>query len=230
MAEPPKWAGPNGAGGPHVFVSDLEHLELDDSDRHHLEKSLRLRHGDPLTATDGRGSWRSCRFGPALAPDGAVTFVPAPATTLMIGFALTKGARPELVVQKLTELGIDRIVPFVADRSVARWDDTKAAKQHTRLERVAREAAMQSRQVRLPVLSPLATFDEVAVDSAVRAERGGPQLARADTMVLIGPEGGWAAEEAASLKEVGLGPHVLRAETAAIAAGTLMASLRWRSL
>ncbi len=220
------WGGPDGAGGPHVFVSDLELLQLDDADRHHLERSLRLRPGDPLTASDGRGSWRRCSFGADLTPETAITFVEPPSTALQIGFALTKGAKPELVVQKLTELGIDTIVPFVAGRSVARWDESKRARQQARLERVAREAAMQSRQVRLPLVGPLATFEQLALPGVVRAERGGDRLGEEHTAVLVGPEGGWGAQEASTLGQVALSPHVLRAETAAIAAATLMTAVR----
>ena len=79
-----------------------------------------------------------------------MVFAQAPRPKLTIGFALIKGGRPELVVQKLTELGVDAIVPFTAEHSVARWDANRATRHIERLRRVAREAAMQSRQVRIP--------------------------------------------------------------------------------
>lgn len=215
--------GPPGDGGPHVFVASVETPELDHDDHHHLARSLRLRPGDPLTVSDGRGAWRSCRFGDRLVIDGEVYRVPRPAPELRVGFALTKGAKPELVVQKLTELGIDHIQPFVAEHSVARWDEAKAARQHERLGRIAREAAMQSRRVWLPEVDALADFATLAIAPAVRAERGGEPLDAHHVCVLVGPEGGWSAGERASLGEVGLGHQVLRAETAAIAAGVLLA-------
>ena len=72
-------------------------------------------------------------------------------------------ARPELVVQKLTEIGVDHIVPFVADRSIVRWDPDKAAHHHARLQKVAREAAMQSRRAWLPEVAEVTNFGAVAM-------------------------------------------------------------------
>ena len=216
--------GPDGNGGPHVYVTSLETLEIGEEDRSHLDRSLRLRSGDALTVSDGAGSWRACRFGPSLEPDGPIQFVDAPTPSLTVGFALTKGAKPELIVQKLTELGVDRIAPFRAERSIPRWSDDKAAGRHARLERVARQAAMQSRRVWSPVIVALGSYSDFP--DAVRAGRGGEALTEAHGTVLIGPEGGWSSAERAALSPVDLGPHVLRAETAAIAAGALMAQLR----
>ena len=145
-----------------------------------------------------------------------------------MAFALTKGEKPELVVQKLTELGVDRIVPFTAARSIVRWDADRAAHHIGRLRKVAREAAMQSRRAHLPVVEDLLDFAGVrALPGAVLADAGGgpPRLDR--PVVLIGPEGGWTDDErSAGLPAMGLGPQILRAETAAIAAGTLLGALR----
>jgi 16S rRNA (uracil1498-N3)-methyltransferase len=145
-----------------------------------------------------------------------------------VAFALTKGDKPELVVQKLTELGVDRIVAFTAGRSVARWDGERAEHHIARLRKVAREAAMQSRRALLPVVEGVVGFAAVAaLPGAALADAGGAPPSLATPVVLIGPEGGWTEEERGSgLATVGLGEHVLRAETAAIAAGTLLSSLR----
>jgi 16S rRNA (uracil1498-N3)-methyltransferase len=211
-----------------VFVADVDAPELDDGDRHHLQRVLRLRPGDPLTVSDGAGRWRPARFGAAVDVDGPVVEC-APSTVLItICFALVKGERPELVVQKLTELGVDRIVPFVAARSVVRWEPDKAAREAVRLRAVARSAAMQSRRCWLPVVDEVADYVKVSRGPGVaRADRDGdpPDLAR--PTVLVGPEGGWSDEErAVPLPIVGLGDHVLRAETAAITAAVLLAALR----
>jgi 16S rRNA (uracil1498-N3)-methyltransferase len=215
---------------PLVFVDDLDAPALDSEDRHHLERVLRLAPGDQLVAADGAGRWRRCVLGPTLGQLGAIVEEPPPATSLTVAFALNKGERPELVVQKLTELGIDRVVPFAAARSVVRWDRERADKHAARLQVTARAAAMQSRRPRLPEVLPLATFAQVsAIGGAAMADVGGGPVTGEHTTVLIGPEGGWAPEErAAGLPAVGLGPHVLRAETAAIAAGALIAALRER--
>jgi len=107
----------------HAFVADVESPELGPDDRHHLERVLRLRPGDELTVADGAGRWRRCRFGPVVEVDGEVEVEPPPAPAITLAFALTKGERPEWTVQKLTEVGVDRIVPFVSDRSIVRWDE-----------------------------------------------------------------------------------------------------------
>jgi 16S rRNA (uracil1498-N3)-methyltransferase len=159
--------------------------------------------------------------------DGPIVTVPRPLPELTVAFALVKGERPELVVQKLTELGLDRIVAFTAARSVVRWDPDRAARQLVRLERVAREASMQSRRCVLPRLEVGVAFDEVAdAPTAVLADRGGRRLTPDDHVVLIGPEGGWEPAEREGRPCVGLGPTILRAETAAIAAGARLTALR----
>lgn len=215
-----------GGTAPHVLVADVASPALESDDRHHLERVRRLRTGDRLSVTDGRGAWRWCRFGDALELDGPINLDPQPTPELVIAFAITKGDRPELVVQKLTEIGIDRIIPFIAERSVVRWDGAKAARNHERLVRIAREATMQSRRTWAPIIEPLAAFGEVASRAgAVRADLGSAVLSSDATLVMIGPEGGWDENER-STPSVTLGSHVLRAETAAIVAGTLMVDRR----
>lgn len=214
----------------HVFVPDLDVPRLDVGDRHHLVNVLRLRPGQPVSAGDGAGRVRRCRVGSGgeLEPCDAVVVVPAPEPVLTVAVALTKGARPELAVQKLTELGVDRIVPFVAERSVVRWEGERAAHHHRRLLRVAREAAMQSRRAYLPRVDHVGDFTTLAsLPGTVLCQRGGRPPSLADRVVLVGPEGGWAAAElAAGLPTVGLGPQVLRAETAAIVVAALLVGLR----
>ena len=226
--------GPDGRHGPHAFVADLDTPVLEPDDRHHLERAVRMRAGDPLTVADGAGRWRACRFGDDLEPVGPVRVEPAPSAAITIAFAPVKGDRPELVVQKLTELGVDEIVPFWAERSVVRWDATRAARQTERLQRVAREAAMQCRRCRLPVIGAPVDFAEVATRrGAVLAERDGPAPtwptdgSGAGPVVLVGPEGGWTdAERVAVAGRIGFGGYVLRAETAAITAAAVLAALR----
>jgi 16S rRNA (uracil1498-N3)-methyltransferase len=211
-----------------VFVADVEAPDLGPDDRHHLERVLRLRAGDELTVADGAGRWRRCRFGPVLSVDGEVEVEAPPAPAITIAFALTKGERPEWTVQKLTEVGVERIVPFVSARSIVRWDGAKAARNAERLRRVAREAAMQSRRAFLPVVEDVAELAAVAArPGAALASPDGVAPDLAHPCLLVGPEGGWTDEERALVPAtVALGPTVLRAETAAIAGAVLLAGLR----
>lgn len=215
---------------PHVFVADVAAPVLGGDDRHHLERVLRTRVGEEVTVSDGRGGWRVCAYaaGGALEAVGAVETRPAPWPPITVAFALTKGEKPETAVQKLTELGVDRIIPFAAARSVARWEGERADRHVARLRKVAREAAMQSRRAHLPVVDDVTDFDAVArLAGACLAEAGGEPPSLDRPVILVGPEGGWSDDERAhGLPAVGLGPNVLRAETAALVAGALLGALR----
>jgi 16S rRNA (uracil1498-N3)-methyltransferase len=216
-------------GGPLAFVDDLGAPVLSDDDHHHLSRVRRLRDGDPLVIADGRGRWAPARFaGRQPDPTDDVRTAPRSRPEVGVGFALVKGAKPELVVQKLVELGVDRIRPFVAARSIVRWDDAKAAAAHRRWERVAMEAAAQCRRAWPATVEEVTAYADVAaLAGACRADRDGGPLTLDRPLVLVGPEGGWdEAERAADIPVVGLGPNVLRAETAAITAGALLGALR----
>jgi 16S rRNA (uracil1498-N3)-methyltransferase len=214
----------------HVFVADLSAPEVGAGDRHHLERVLRLRVGEAVTASDGAGRWVVCRWAgeAALEVDGEVKVEAEPVPAVTVAFAPPKGERPEWAVQKLTELGVDRIVPLVAARSVVRWAGDRGEAVVARWRRVAREAAMQSRRAWLPVVEEAVQFGEAATwPGAALAAGGGDPPSLARPVVLVGPEGGWDADElAAELPTVALGPNVLRTETAAVAAGTLLVALR----
>lgn len=217
----------------HVFVVDLSAPALDDADRHHLQRVLRLRDGETVTAGDGRGSVVECRFAHGeLEPADEPVFTPRPDPLRTIAFAPVKGERPEWAVQKLTELGVDRIVALRGDRSVVRWDQDRAAGHLERWRRVAREAAMQSRRAWLPTIAAdvhtVSSFVEAAAlgGGVVQADQGGGDLSRDVHTVLIGPEGGWSEAERGVLPVVSLGPHVLRTETAALAAAVRLCTFR----
>ena len=216
-------------GGPLVFVDDLVDPLLADDDHHHLARVRRLRDGDALILSDGTGGWRTARFsGSRPEPIGPVETAAAPTPSVGVAFALVKGARPELVVAKLTELGVDLIVPFEAARSVVRWDEERKTAAHARLVRVAREASMQSRRACMPTVAEVSTYAEVAKRvGACRADRGGGPPSLRHPLMLVGPEGGWDEQERRmDLPVVGLADGVLRAETAAIVAGAVLTQLR----
>lgn len=212
---------------PLIFVADLEHPVLADADLHHYQRVRRLAPGEPITIGDGAGAWRPALFGPVPQVEGAIEVESAPERPCTVGFTPVKGERPEWVVQKLTELGVDVILPLQTSRSVVRWDRARAAKQVAKWETIAREASMQSRRVRVPTVLPVTALSEVmaAAGRVVFAEPGGlPLDPVVDRFVLIGPEGGWETAELDGHPLRSLPGGVLRAETAAIAAAVLLAS------
>jgi 16S rRNA (uracil1498-N3)-methyltransferase len=204
----------------HVFVASIDAPELDELDAHHLLRVLRLRDGETVSVSDGRGAWRLTTLsGGVLVPVGEVHRGDAgdrPVRTVIT--AIPKGDRLEWMVQKLTEFGVDRVVLLHAERSVVRWDDARAGKQLPRLQRIAKEAAMQSRRTWLPEVAPPVRFaDAAALPGAAIAEPGAPRLGD-HSVVIVGPEGGFAESElAAGLPAVSVADTVLRVETAAVA-------------
>jgi 16S rRNA (uracil1498-N3)-methyltransferase len=263
LASPPTYEAVTvrAAAAAQVFVDDPAHPVLSDEDAHHLGRALRLRGGEEVVVSDGRGCWARTTWrvgreagGDARAGVTAVTVTAAgalepvcdaagpggdgrvqregrPEPLLTVAFAPVKGEKPEWVVQKLTELGIDRIVPLRTERSVVRWSGTRGRATVERLRRVAREAAAQCRRVWLPEVDDTIGFDDLATlappGQVVLAQLSGDNPSAAQRVVAVGPEGGWStAELAAGLPTVGFGLSVLRAETAAVTAGALLASLR----
>lgn len=211
----------------HVWVGDVGHPVPHDDALHHLLRVLRLRDGAAVSVTDGSGRWRSCRLlGDELEPVGPVTTEPAPRAPITILAAAPKGDRVEWLVQKCTEIGVDRIVVVTAERSVMRWDRERSVRHVERLQRVATEAALQSRRVWFPVVEgPLPSA--AVLPGTVVAEPGGRALSPADCTVAIGPEGGWTPGELAMAGDrVHLGRNVLRVETAAAVVATRLVMLR----
>ena len=218
-----------------MVVENLDDPHLDPADIHHLGKVLRLRPGEALGATDGRGGLRRLvwRGGGSVEPGGEADRLPRAEPSLTVAFPPVKGDRPEWAVQKLTEIGVDRIVLMHAERSVVRWEGDRAGGHLERLRRVARSALMQSKGRWLPELS-VDEFSSLvsgagpgpAVAMALPGDPGKPSLAQ--PTVLVGPEGGWSAgeEQARGVAHIGLGPTVLRSETAAVAAAVLLCGLR----
>ncbi len=151
----------------------------------------------------------------------------APNVGCSVAFTPVKGDRNEWAVQKLTEIGIDEVIILApTQHSVVRWSD--ADKQLRKLRVVAREAAMQSRRVWLPNIVGLAALHEVcAGDGAAVADPDGVALHAGVSLVVVGPEGGFAEEELpAGVPRVQLGDTILRAETATLVAATLLVARR----
>jgi 16S rRNA (uracil1498-N3)-methyltransferase len=219
----------------HVFVPALDDdLLVAGADGHHLQRVRRLAPGEVVTAADGSGAWRryevteAGKGSLALAARGGVEHAVPPAVGVALAVALTKGGLDD-VVAAVTELGAVRVIPVRTARAVVRWDAARAARAVDRLRAVAREAAMQSRRALVPAIDDVADLAALAErPDLVVTDRGGVAAAAlprpdpgSEWTVLVGPEGGLAAEELAALSghpRLSLGAHVLRAGTAPTAA------------
>jgi 16S rRNA (uracil1498-N3)-methyltransferase len=224
-----------------------ERVTLAGEEHRRVCRVLRLRAGDRITLFDGAG--HECEAVLEAPGSRAVTAVVVgrraapplvgPEVTLLVG--LTKGERLELVVQKATELGVHRLVPVAAARAVPRLEAERAAGRRARWQTIAREAARQCGRADAPAIdeiTPLAGALAGAPAGALKLlfweEAAGvplrdclPATPPAQVVLAVGPEGGFAPEEVAAAEGagfhvVGLGPRILRAETAAIVAVALV--------
>lgn len=230
----------------HAFVDDVAHdgdRWIEGDDGHHLQRVRRLRVGETVTVSDGCGVWRACEIAEVgerklrLTSTGPLTQEPVLRPRVVVAFAPAKGDHGSAVVHQLVELGVDAVMPISLRRSVARVDGRYADRARGRLTRVAREAAMQSRRARLAEvrdpepLAALASHPGLIVAQAggraaadVAAATPGPEW-----LIVVGPEGGFDAEEVATLAggtRLGVGPHVLRSVTAPVAALAALVGFR----
>jgi 16S rRNA (uracil1498-N3)-methyltransferase len=221
-------------------LPDADHITLTGPEGHHAADVQRLRPGEPVRISDGRGG----------VAEGVVTDagrgvlelrvadrwrVPPSAPRLVVVQGIGKGERGELAVQAMTEVGVDEVVPWSAARSVVRWRGERGERSWQRWGATAREATKQSRRAWLPTVAPPATTAAVEQRLAVAGaglvlhEAATDQLTTAELpssgeiILVVGPEGGIAPEElaaftAAGARAVRLGPSVLRTSTAGVAA------------
>lgn len=227
-------------------------VELDGAEGRHAATVRRIRVGETVLLTDGRGTLAEGTVS-ATGRDtvtvriGRRTAVPAPEPRVLLAQALVKGDRGELAVEMATEAGVDAILPWRAARCVARWDDgPRGEKALARWRSTVREAAKQARRPWLPVVEePVGTAAlagrVAAVAGALVLHEGARDAladvdlpATGDLLLVVGPEGGVTDAEieqlaAAGARPVRLGAEVLRASTAAtVALGALGALTgRW---
>lgn len=215
----------------------------------HLRDSLRLATGDELTVTDRAG----VRYRTEIVQITAKALEArirdksaAPARTsptVVLAQALLKGEKMDWVIQKATELGIDRFVPVQTKHSVIKIQPERLEHQRMRWQRIALEAAQQSERWTLPTIEVPTDLknlfqQQAAAAKVILSERSrnlplitvplptGPEQT---VVVLIGPEGGWDLEELRQAADAGfqaatIGTRILRAETAAIAAISIVQS------
>jgi len=240
-----------------AFALDQKSVTLSEEEARHARDVLRLRSGDEVYVFDGAGKEFRCVLG-EFTRDGAVLAVrdevdparPESSLDLTMAIALLKHEKFDLVIQKTTELGVNRIIPLKSERAEVRLKDNQdEQKRLTRWRRIALEAAKQSGRARVPEISPPADFmvllsgfvveKETIENETLRvmfSEREGSSLAMITNgfssavkkiIALVGPEGGWSDQEIELARDAGwqivtLGGRTMRAETAAIAMVALL--------
>ena len=241
---------------PPVFLADRSALASDvvvlsGAEGRHAATVRRLRPGERADVTDGAGLVAECVVAGA-APSGleltvlARRKVPWPDPAITVVQAIAKGDRGELAVEEMTEVGVDRIVPWAAARCVPVWQGARGERSLAKWRLTAREAAKQARRAWIPEVADVASTGQVAglIAKAAGAIILEPDAAgglgrlglpeSGDVLVVVGPEGGITDEESAAFRAAGaaacrLGPTVLRTSTAgAVAAAVLLTrSGRW---
>ena len=236
---------------PHAAtVAVGDEVVLEGQEGHHAAVVRRIGAGERVVLGDGAGTRlvgevvAAAKRSLTIRVEDAAA-VPRPAPRVTVAQAVPKGDRGELAVELLTEVGADEVVPWTAERSIARWRGERAAKALERWRSTAREAAKQSRRAWWPVVAEPAGLDGVCarVRSAglavVLHEGGGVPLASLgdlpeDLLLVVGPEGGLSDAEVDSLRAAGavvvrLGDEVMRTSTAGAAAtaALLARTSRW---
>lgn len=231
------------------FLSDLggDELVLDGAEGRHAAVVRRIGPGERVRLTDGRGTWAegavvaASKSGVTVAVDERGAVVVADPRVVVVQ-AVPKGERAELAVEMLTEVGVDMIVPWNAERSQFRANPERVEKTLAKWRAWAFEASKQSRRTWFAEVAPIATTAEVAELLAAAAlpvvlhEEATTPLASlktpatGDIVIVIGPEGGIAPTElkAFATDPVRLGDTVLRTSTAGVAAAAaLLSRSRW---
>lgn len=226
-------------------------LTIDGDDHHYLTRVLRLEAGAPIELIDGGGRRapatvaRILERRTAVALSGPVETIERAGPELTSVVALIKGERMDWAIAKLVELGVDRIVPVRCERCVVKIAGDRAAARRDRFVRLAEAAARQCGRPELPAIEPIADFADAVsaiADAGTDARLIFSPLASktldqalppacASIALATGPEGGFTRAEletagAAGFSPALLGPRVLRAETAAIAALAATSALR----
>ena len=226
-------------------------LDLTGPEGRHAATVARVRPGEAVLVADGAGRLAAAvvqqvrRDGLLLRVE-RVELVPERAPRFVLVQALVKGGRDEQAVEQATELGVDEVVAWQAERSVVVWRADRAERSRRRWEQTVRAAAKQSRRARVPLVDGPATGAEVA--ARVRRAALGLVLhetaslplgevalpAAGEVVLVVGPEGGVTPGELEALIDAGgqpvrLGPEVLRSSTAGPAAlAVLSSAARWR--
>jgi 16S rRNA (uracil1498-N3)-methyltransferase len=227
-----------------------DELELAGPEGRHAATVRRVRVGESVDLADGRGTRARCTVLDVgqdrvrLRVD-AREVEPAPAPRLVLVQALAKGDRGELAVELATEVGVDEVVPWSAERCIVKWEGARGEKALSRWRSTAREAGKQSRRARHPVVSQWVSTQEllsrVSTTPTLLLHEGAsvplasvPLPDAGDLLLVVGPEGGVTDREVDALAAAGavpvrLGRSVVRTSTAGAAAVAVVSARtpRW---
>ena len=216
---------------------DTEHVKLEPEDEHHLLHVMRMRQGDEIEVV-ANGVLYLCNIG---STNPLTIYVVHEIETdvelnvdVTLLFALTKGDRTDLVVQKATELGVKRIALIQSERTVVRYEEKDIAKKCARYQKIMKEASEQSHRLIVPEMMGIFNLKKLPKEVFSDLNYVGYEKDASDVngmfanfdkkksiTILIGPEGGFSEEEINNLVKQGfirtsLGKRILRAETAAM--------------
>ncbi|SDT24107.1 16S rRNA (uracil(1498)-N(3))-methyltransferase [Microlunatus soli] len=231
-----------------VFLSELADplpeigttVVLDGSEGRHAATVRRIGPGESVIIADGAGRGvrgtvvATTKTSIDLEVTGLLTS-DQPPLTITVAQALAKGDRSDIALEMITELGAGTIIPWQASRSIVRWQGERATKSHARWLSTVREATKQSRRLRVPEVTPVASTKQLTSMIAdheltlVLHEEATERLAdlrlpqTGAIMIIVGPEGGIAPSEldaftAAGGRSVVISDGVLRTSTAAAVA------------
>lgn len=239
--------------GPRIYVeAELTlgaNLPLDENNFAHLIRVLRMNEGDAIRVFNGSGLEYAARL--AEVSKKSASFVitellseEAPALLhLHLGQVISKGERMDFTIQKATELGISEITPLVSERCDVRLKGERQDKKLEHWQKIAISASQQSGRNRVPVIHPVQTLEEwlAARNEQIKLVLHPHQqqpLSQYDqpqsVALLVGPEGGFSEAEVAHTLAQGfdglkLGPRILRTETAALVALSVL-QFQWGDL
>ena len=229
---------------PWFFIDEeikTDRYVIDGENARHISKSLRMKTGESLTLLTPLKIQHDCEIKSITAESVEVGILDTkpcenePETEVVLYQALPKGDKMELIIQKCVELGITRIVPVISARCISRPDKKSLEKKRVRWQKIAKEAASQSRRGIIPEVCGELSFKEAIEDcksndiNILFYELGGKSIKTIlngkpkSVGFFIGSEGGFEESEVKSALENGietatLGKRILRAETAPIAA------------
>lgn len=216
---------------------DSEYVKLEPEDEHHLLHVMRMRQGDEIEVV-ANGVLYLCNIGSTnpltiYAVHEIETDVELNVDVTLL-FALTKGDRTDLVVQKATELGVKKVALIQSERTVVRYEEKDIAKKCARYQKIMKEASEQSHRLVVPKMMGIFNLKKLPKEvfsdlNYVGYEKDASDVSgmfanfdkKKSITILIGPEGGFSENEIESLTKQGfirtsLGKRILRAETAAI--------------